>query len=481
MGFGASLVRFLGFRREELPPASLLLSAAPSLDVSPYEVERSAKPKPMPKAGRQYTPARDTWVEHPGFGLVPRRLIQIFRDAEVGFTASQCALFDDQLEADAHVRSLFATRETAVYGKPMILQADGADEESKLATRVLTGALDRMPLQHGLKAMIQHQLGANKYGFALTEIEWGVIEEGGRQWVVPTAFVNVPARRFRIDTATQTFRLLTSESPGVGVELIRGKWIVTTRATTDVARSGLMRTAARNCLMKSAALTNWASYGAKFGIPLSIVYYDDERGENVKENAEEVARNIGNDIAAAVPDKIKVEVVEAGRMGDSSPLHGGIVAYSNNENSKLVLGGTLTSDSAGVQGAGSSHALGTVHADAKWSAIAADGEDAQETFYSYVAKAFATFNGLPVTTKPPRLKIQIARDMDPSTRASVADVMLNKLGIPISVNQMRSDTGYAEPESAADTAAGAPKPEPPPGFGGDEGEEEENEVPDADA
>lgn len=477
MGIGTAIARFFGFGRGEtaaLPPSTVFASSEvyheewAALDLSEVAVSGDPlrKPPPMPTAGLQHERARDAWIEHPAFGLVPARLINILRSAEMGLVSTQSALIDDQVEADAHYRALLMTRETAVSGKSTVIQADAPDELSQQAAQVLWDALDRLAPSNGLKALIQHQVLWNRYGFSLSEISWGVVEIDGKPWIVPTGFYNVPARRFRVDPATQTFRLLTEGNPGEGEALIPGKWVVSVSATTDIARSGIGRTASRYCLLKSTALSGWAAYGAKFGNPLSIVYFDAERGEDIRENAVELARNIGNDVSAAVPDKIKVDVVDAGRMGDSSPLHGGLINYVNNELSKLILGSTLTSDSAGTSGAGSSHALGKVHENSKWAAIVADAEAMQETFYGYVSKAFIAFNGLTGLASPPRLKIQIARDMDPTTRAAVADVLVNKLGVSVSVNQLRSDTGYAEPSGPDDEAAGAPKPEPPNAFGG---------------
>ena len=46
----------------------------------------------------------DRWVDHPGFGLSPQRLVQIFRSAEAGLPREQADLFDDLVESDAHLR-----------------------------------------------------------------------------------------------------------------------------------------------------------------------------------------------------------------------------------------------------------------------------------------------------------------------------------------------------------------------------------------
>lgn len=387
--------------------------------------------------------------------------MRIFRQAELGYLAEQCALFDDQIEADGHVRSLFESVERAVDGKPMVIQADGVDAESTMVYEVLSAAIYRMPEATGLRSMVAHQVRRYRCGFSATEIEWGVIEEAGREWVVPIALYSVEPRRFRI-AADGEFRLLTSESSGEGESLLPGKWLIGRAAVTDIPRAGKMRTAARMCLLKSAAITNWATYGNKYGIPLALVKYDPIDGEDAKKNAEEIAENIGADATAAVPKSVEVEIAEAGRMGDSSPLHSGMIAFTNNENSKLVVGGTLTSDSSSSNGTGtnSSHALGRVHENSRWTITAGAAADVQETFYE-LARLFVAFNGLTGKAAPPRLQIQIARDWTPTAIVQAADFLVNRLGVPVSKSQLYADTGFAGPESDEDAAPGAPQPEPP--------------------
>jgi phage gp29-like protein len=313
--------------------------------------------------------------------------------------------------------------------------------------------------------MVKHQVRRYRYGYALTEIEWGVIEENGREWVVPVGLFSVEPRRFRLDRKTGEFRLLTEDLSVTGEALSPGKWLIGRAAVTDIARAGKMRTGSRMCLLKSAAVTNWAVYGNKYGIPLTLVKYDETEGENSKKVAEEIAANIGSDASAAVPKTVEIDIAEAGRMGDSSPLHSGMISFANNENSKLVVGGTLTNDSSGSssqsQGAGSSHALGKVHENSRWSIVAAVAADVQETFYE-LARLFVEFNGLAGKAAPPRLQIQIARDWTPAAIVDAAGKMVNELGVPVSMAQLYAGTGFAAPEGAEDKAPGRVRDQSPP-------------------
>lgn len=426
----------------------------------PSAPERDQTPRRGPAAGRQVVESDDLWIDHPGSGLQPLRLLRIFRAAEQGDLAAQAALFDDQIEADGHVRSLFESVETAVAGKPIVIVADAPDEMSATARDVMWRALDRMPEAENLRQFVLHQAMRWRGGYSATEIEWGVAEEDGRQWIVPLALHSVEPRRFYYDTKTRRFRLLTTTSPATGEELLPGKWVIGKVAPTDIARSGKMRTASRNCMLKSAAVTNWAVYGNKFGIPLALVKYDDADGGGTdsRKTAEEIAKSIGSDAAAAVPKSVEIDIVEAGRMGDSSPLHGGMISYLNAENSKLVAGGTLTNDSSGSStrtqgGAGSSHALGKVHENGRWAIITAAAAAVQETFYE-ISRMFIAFNGLTGIAAPPRMQIQIAREWTPTTIVQAASTMVNDLGAPVSLAQLYTDTGLMAPENPGDATPG---------------------------
>ena len=432
-------------------------SAEPALALpAPTKPERLRQAS-VPAAGVQVVPSDDLWISHPGIGLVPVRLLRIFRAAEQGDLDEQAALFDDQIEADGHVRSLFGGIETEVHGKPLLVAAEGDLESSMQARDVLAAALDRMPIANSLHEFVKHQAGRRRYGYAATEIEWGIVEIQGREWVVPLALHNVPARRFKIDYVTKEWRLLSSMNPA-GEKLLPGKWLIGVDLATDPARGALMRTASRKCLLKSLSEANWAAYGNRYGIPLAMVKYDRDQGDDGRKHAEEIAKTIGTDAAAAVPKDIDIAIAEAGRMGDSSPLHGGMIAHANSENSKLIAGGTLTNDSSGTNngGAGSSHALGKVHENSRWGVISGLAMDVQEVFYE-LSRMFIAFNGLTGKALPPRLQIQIARDLTPTTIVQAASTMVNDLGVPVSRDWLYANTGMQAPETDSDATPGRPQ------------------------
>ncbi len=392
----------------------------------------------------------DRYQNHPGYGLTPATIVQIFREAEAGFPRRQCELFDDVIEADCHLRNLFEQRAQAVAGKPWVIQADGPGEDDHLGARVLQAALRRLPMIETW----EHQLSFSRYGWGASEIDWDVVVIEGRPWVVPVWFANVPHTRFRIDDRDQ-LRLLTKEFSTQGEELEAGKWLVTRRSGGRLARTSLMRSAVWPALFKRNTGADWYIYGQKFGMPLVLSKYEhSETDEQSKGVALDIVKNIGNDGGAAIPKTIDVEVKHEGRGADSSGTHGGLISYCNREMSKLVNGSTLSNDNGDSGGA--SYSLGNVHDSLRFEAVCYDAERVQEAFRVHVATPFVVFNALPIPA--PVLRFQVARDLAPERQLGMAETMVNKLRMPVSSAQLRHITGFREPLDAADTVEPAPMP-----------------------
>jgi phage gp29-like protein len=363
---------------------------------------------------------RDATTEHPGYGCTPQRLVQICRDAENGQPATQCELFDDIRETDAHTRNLFEQRSQAVAGKPRVIKTSGPDPDDAIAANALAeacGALGSGGDRPGMTELMEHLLGFNQYGYSGAELHWDVRRIEGRDWIVPVAADCVPARRFVIVPRTEELRLINDPLLYIGGQpepLWPGKWIIVRRSPTRLARSGLMRTAAWYSLFKRLATRDWVVYAEKFGIPLPIVSYDDTIVDEAKDIARLIAENIGNDGAAVVPKGIDVNLVDASRGSDSSGTHGGLITYCNRELSKLVNGSTLSNDNGDSGGA--SYALGDVHASVRWEA-------------------------------------------DPKVRVEMGEKLL-AMGVPLSLSQMRQDSGFAAPINDDDTIKPLPAPAP---------------------
>lgn len=415
------------------------------------------RPGELPEQAPQGRAARelraDWYQDHPGFNLMASKIVTIFRLAEQGWPQQQCDLIDDLCETDAHTRNLFDQRGQAVAGKPWGIQAGGPAKEDELAARALDAFLRPLPMI----PVWEHQLTFNKYGWGASEIDWGLLDFEGRQWVAPTWFANVPARRFRI-AENDELRLLTSEFKVDGEPLAPGKWMVTRRSGGRLARSGLGRTATWLVYFKKTANGDWFVYCQRFGLPLVLIEYDQSNDETGKTVAVDIAKRIGDDATGVVPKGIEVKVHDAARNGDASGTHGGLIAHCNRELSKLINGSTLSNDNGDSGGA--SYALGDTHDAVRFENVMYDVERLQEAFRIGVAVPFLRFNG--IKAAPPVLRLQVVRDLAPKQRADVAKT-LHEIGVPLSLSQLRHDTGFREPLGPEDVLAPMSPKMPAPG------------------
>lgn len=426
--------------------------AAPVLRV----LSSGGLPRKAPTGAQARSLPRDASVDHPGYGCTPARLVAIYRDAELGSTWQQCELFDDVVETDAHLRNLLEQRAQAVAGKPRVIKTEGPDPDDALAAAALGEAIrdigsDGSDGDPGasMSEAIEHLLTFNRYGFAAAELFWKVRTIRDREWIVPYKIKPAPPRRFAIDPKTEELLLINDPylyNTRQGVPLWPGKWITVRRSGNRVARSGLMRTAAFNCLAKRYATRDLIVYSEKFGLPLPIVTYEESNDDAAKEAARLIAENIGNDGAALVPKGIEVQIVDAVRA-DSSGVHGSLITHINRENSKLINGSTLSNDNGDSGGA--SYALGDVHASVRWEAVQYDAERIQDAFRTQIAVPFCVFNNLD-SSRPPVLQIQVVRDAEPKSRVEMAERLL-AMQVPLSLSQMRQDSGFAAPINDEDT------------------------------
>ena len=251
----------------------------------------------------------------------------IHQDADTLFFQRRLQVTGDT-ELGLAVRNLLDQRELAVAGKPYTIQAGGPGNVEEMAARVLAAAHDDLETI----ATMQHQLGANRYGWAASEIDWDVRTIDGRDWVVPVWFANVPARRFRIDTRLNELRLTTEASPQ-GEPLRPGKWMVTTRPGS-LARAALLRTAVWPALWKSFSARDWLVYAEMFGVPLvQAIYQDLDTGgdgatdDSARATAEEIVRRLGSSGGAVTPKSVEVKIHET-RGADNCGTHGALIALA---------------------------------------------------------------------------------------------------------------------------------------------------------
>lgn len=375
-------------------------------------------------------PYMDRWIQHPGSGVCSQEIIRIYRNAEAGWPCEQCDLFDDIVENDGHLRALITARTLAVAGKSWQVAAGGDAPIDLLAAQELERSLRRSNFDD----LVSHILQARYYGYSASEIVWDELDG----FVRPTWFVNVPHRRIRFDENDNP-QLMNRDSLD-GDDLAPGKWLFTRGGGGLAARAGLGRSFTWFAMFKRWSWRDLVIYAEKFGIPLVLGKYESDASEEDIDKLETAVTDIGEAGQAVLSENANVEIHEGQRGGDSNGLHNKIITEANREMSKLLTGSTLTVDS----GPAGSFALGKVHETRSFDLVVSDADLVTRKFRELSA-LFMRFNGLEAA-EPPTLNIHIAREVDPLTRAQIAQIM-QEMGMSLDTDQLRQEFQFRAPPS----------------------------------
>jgi phage gp29-like protein len=360
-------------------------------------------------------------------GLTVQRIIQIYDRAERGDPSEQCDLFEETIRRDGHLRSTIESRIDEVAGKEWIVQAGGETDADIEAARLLEAALKRIP---NMRQTIRHIMRAMLFGYSGTEILWDLDETGV---IVPVAFLNVAHRRFRFNEFGVPFLAVAGDRTGEFrlVPLEPGRWLWLTRDDCGSPQmSGLMVTAVYMSHFKSLAIRDRVLRNQRHGLPFPIAKYPDNAPEEEKAAAVEIAANIGRDGYGAVSESVTLDYA---KVDSTNPAFAEQIADSNAENSKLILGATLTTGEG--QSAGS-FALGTVHENRAFSRTQSDAADVGDLVETQLGALFVLWNGM--DAKAPRLKLHVVRESSPPERLALFEGA-QRLGFRIDQDQVAQE------------------------------------------
>ncbi len=392
----------------------------------------------------------DAFSTHPGYGADPQVVNSIFRSAETGQLARQCDLFDDLIESDGHLRALIEARVAAVAGRDWVIQAGEQDDASikaaKALERVLRDSMNFRPFR-------EHQLSASYYGYACTEVLWE-FRDGMH---VPAWFLNVPHARFVFDEWGEL--RLVQEHLHQGEALEPGRWVVNRMPHKNLARAGLMRTAAWWALFKRMSVRDWIIFVEKFGIPNVIGTYEATADQEAIDALHAAVEDIGEAGQAVMSEATKIHFQDVQRGGDASNLHPSLVSLCEEQISKLINGSTLTTQSGGP----GSYALGRVHESRQFSLEKSDADRLAHVFRHQIGMPFVRFNGFEGASAPV-LKIQLMQDMSPQERAKVA-LDAQELGCELDRSQLMDEFGFRSPAREEDALRGRSPDASPEGEG----------------
>lgn len=377
---------------------------------------------------------QDKYSEYPSSGLSPRRLAEIFREADEGNVLRQMELFEEMEEKDTHLFSQLQTRKLAVTGLDWEVQPFSEEERDVAVAEFID---DQLHSLESLNEVLLDILDAVGKGISLSEITWGV-DSQGRNVVEDITWVH-PKKIFW-DSIDDAIKITTREYPQ-GIPLPDNKFIVHKYKAKSghPSRAGVLRIVSWMYLFKNYDLKDWVSFCEVFGMPLRLGKYDASASDADKAALMEAIIQLGTDAAGIVPNTTTIEFIESNKQS-SAEIYEKLARYCDEQMSKAVLGQTLTSDS----GSGS-YAQSKTHNEVRKDLTAADANALENTLRRDLIRPLVEFNFGPGTPIP-TLQFQTEDADDLKETSEIYRTLACDMGLEIPKRHLYKKFGIPKPE-----------------------------------
>lgn len=326
-----------------------------------------SKPFPKDLLGQKIAPAgvnTDRYQNVYGSGLTPQVASSAVQIANYGMLYLLADILDECRETDPHLQSILSKRESAVAGAPWsIAPEDPSDLEQK---KIAAWAENELRGIRNLSHVFARMQSAVYHGRYVFEQVWidvgGALRLSSIDWLHP--------RRFGYGYYDWDLHLWDQTGnekapnlavyPGVPLRLFpAGKFLVHEPYVHGgyPQREGLGRTCMWFSMFKRwdvrdlLALLEWAGRGIRIG---SYATGSDEKNPTARASQEDVdvleqaMMAMGSSLQIVIPDTVKIAIHEL--QATENLAHIKFADWCDSQNSKAVLGGTLTTD-AGNKGA----------------------------------------------------------------------------------------------------------------------------------
>ena len=386
----------------------------------------------------------DRYSDYPSTNLTPRKLAQIFREADAGDVLRQMELFEEMEEKDTHLLSQMQTRKLAVTGLEWEVHPATDEEKDKEIAEFVSGQLSEL---EDLDSIFMDLLDAIGKGISVMEILWKT--DAGRN--VIDDIVHVPAKKLTWASDREEMLLVTKDHPE-GLPLPENKFVVHRykARTGHPARAGVLRVVSWMYLFKNYSLKDWVAFCEVFGMPLRLGRYDPSASDADKRALARALISLGTDAAGIVPSSTSVEFVEASKT-TSAEIYESLATYCDRQISKAILGQTLTSDT----GAGSK-AQGVVHNDVRHDLTVADARSLSTTIRRDIIRPLVEFNFGPDALIP-EIKFAYEEEEDQQQAADVLEKLVCRIGLKVPSSYVYGRFNIPKPEDGDEVVTGAPE------------------------
>lgn len=377
---------------------------------------------------------RDKYSSYPSQGLTPQRLAKILKEADQGDIYRQMELFEEMEEKDPHLFSIFQTRKLAVQGLEWEIMPYSVSTQDKKIAEFVGEVLYNLDC---FDDMIVDLLDAIGKGLAVSEIMWTI--RNSQVWINDIKWRH--QKRFTYDDYWN-LRLLTDESPALGIEMPPAKFVVHKYKAKSgyPGRAGVLRVCAWMYLFKNYDIKDWVSFAEVYGKPIRLGKFKPGATKEDKETLYQAIVQLGTDAAGVISESTMIEFIET-KTAAGATVHQALAAYCDAAMSKAVLGQTLTTE-IGDKG---SFAASKTHDGVRQDIKEADCKALAKTIGRDLIRPLVLFNFGEITHMP-WLKFRYEPPEDIAQTANTYKVVIRDIGLPVSQEHVYERFGIPKPE-----------------------------------
>lgn len=331
-------------------------------------------------------PILDSWREYVSSGLTPSTLATILKEADAGDVRRQAELFDQMEEKDAHILGEKSKRQNVILDMDFnVAPASDDARDAKVAEFVENYFGDMTDFADTLVSL-QDAVGK---GFTALETVWDV--SSGQ--ALPEKLEFIEQKRFLFTDGKGILRkhpLLISDDELMGAEIPAWKMLFHRYGgkSGHPARSGIYRVCAWMYLFKNYSIKDWVAFCEVYGMPLRLGKYASGAGKDDKDALVAAIQSLGSDAAGIISKDTEIEFVEAVSGKATGDLYEALASFANRENSKAILGQTLSAE-VGDKG---SYAAAKTHEGVRLDLLKADGRALAATIRHQLIRPIVGFN-----------------------------------------------------------------------------------------
>jgi len=406
--------------------------------------------------------------------LSPETLLSYLRAAETGNTPYRDAFYDEMRSRDAHLDGELSKATHAISGAKI----DILPYPTSLRTRALMNTAEAKRANE-IVEYVKEQLFAPEIrldraigalctglwkGLAALEVE--VVpggSPGGKERLV--GLEQIPSQRFRYETNSTELLFQPTDNYNVTIPVEQlqqeGRLVllIDDESNPNPARRGLLRRCIATWIIRNEGLRWWARYVELFGIPYRIGKHapNDIKTQQALVNA---AKNAGAAGWAVIPDSASMEFLNAVVGTAGANAHSEILDWCAREMSKVINGGTQTTD---VQVGAGSKSSASVHDEQRQNLAEARAVEIASVLREQLVKGLVVRNfGPEAEIYTPEIKIRVEDEEDLLTLSQTVKNLTDAGVSTLPVTWFHGLSGIPMPEEGDQVIA---KPAAPSPFG----------------